>query len=616
MEKFITVDGELVDGEYRILGSSEGTSCVLPSRIRSSTAFSYLLSLAAQGAKLYGYGIGFDVSHWIADLTDKQKARLASEGRCLTQQGTAFYRVSYRPNTFFKVDLLDGMPKPGFVPKSIGSALVCDLMKWHRKSFVEVSYEWDLGDQGGRELVCAGKSGRGKFTGAFLGAVERYNARECELLAELAEEMEHSLKQVGIPISFPLTVGGVAGRLAQKHGTDSLRKQQPEEIKPLLSKAFHGGRMQVTRFGRFRDVRHYDIRSAYGWAMAQLPDMLGTWEHMGGELPGQWSICHVTWNSEDGATPVMPFPLRDEKGYIHYPPKGHGWYWSPIVRGAYHSFPEVDIRITDWWNYTPADPASRPFWYMRDLYEMRQSLARDSDPMAGMLKLLIVATWGRMCGPGGRRKDNSAGMLDWAGMTTALIHERILEIAYLDPKAFISCCVDGLFTESRIALNPFPGDNLGDWSCEHINDLFLLRPACYWAQRDNVWEAKTSGILADSLPISDVLSEWNGNGYRGKLKASQRICRGLLQCHREGDDYSRLGQFEEIQSILHLNPGIGRYGHVCPTYTSGTSEWERWLPYWPPVASVNNESQDFHSRADRRIPEEAAGKAIEEVTDF
>lgn len=363
-------------------------------------------------------------------------------------------------------------------------------------------------------------------------------------------------------------------------------------------------------------VRHYDIRSAYGWAMAQLPDMLGTWSQS--ETCTGWGLCKVQWDLDESKHPVMPFPVRDKSGYIHYPPRGTGWYWYPLFRAACEHYGIQDIKLLDLWTYTPASTV-KPFWYMEELYAARMALAAANDPAAAFIKLLMVSTWGRMCSMGDAKRgwttrdSPTRGLLDWAGMTTALIQERMLNAIHTTgPENFIACCVDGFWTTDLFDCGP-NHNNLGDWASEKVDELFLLRPACYWARRGEEWEAKTSGLPDSDDLLEAVFEQWGCKRHRGAIQTTQRLCRGLLQCYRNGEDYSRLGEFDTVPQVLHLNPGFGRYGHTCPTQSSGEMDWERWLPYWPPVSSVETESVEFTSRTGRTIPEEVAGRAISEV---
>src|SRR5262249_38311763 len=139
--------------------------------------------------------------------------------------------------------------------------------------------------------------------------------------------------------------------------------------------------------------------------------------------PPQWGLIKVQWEIDEGKHPVMPFPWRAEDGRVHYPPRGTGWQWSPIVRGALRNYPGSEIRVREAWHYIP-NSTTRPFDYVSRLFNER--LAAGCNPIAGLLKSIIVSTWGRMCSPG-RRSSKTRGQLTWAGMVTALIQERILD---------------------------------------------------------------------------------------------------------------------------------------------------------------------------------------------
>lgn len=611
------IDGESVSGEYKLIGSNVHR-IVDRDALGSAVCFEFLLDQAATCNRMFGYGIGYDVSHWIKDLTHSQKVRLAKTGMVYTELGLRFYRVSYRPNIYFRVDRLKGCPTSKGGKETMQSALVVDLMRWHRKPFSDVADEWGLVDSIDREIVRHYKAARADFTDEILPAIERYNSKECDMIAELGEEMQASLRQLDLPVSYPLTIGAVAGQLAHRNKVQQYRPDQPNsDITPILPYAFHGGRMQVCRFGQFEDVRHYDIRSAYGWAMAQLPDLNGLWQPVEAFRLNKWGLYFVKWNIDEGQHCVMPFPHRDANGYVHYPPRGCGWYWSPLIKTAMDNYPVGTIEVVHGYCYTPMDEV-KPFGYMEELHATRTALA--GEPCAGMLKLLMVATWGRMCSSGGRRYDKSRpgkngtrGMLDWAGMTTALIQARLLDaIHWTGTNSFISCCVDGFFTTSKVPI--IPRNDLGDWTAEQIDELFLVRPSFYWKSSDGWLDCKTSGIGTNSDTLDEVKAEWTRRNWRGAVMVTQRTCKGLLQCANEGD-FTKLGEFENIKQVISLNPGMGKYGHTCPSVMVNNGKWERWLPYWPPSPDGSTLSSEFKSRMDRTIPEEVAGEAIDEVSE-
>src|SRR5439155_7373782 len=130
-----------------------------------------------------------------------------------------------------------------------GSATVVDLMRWHRKPFSDVADGWGLGTVDSRAVVREIKADRPNFSEVSAGVIERYNRTECEMISELAGEMEHGLRQLGLPVTHPLTCGSVAGRLASQHRVQDWHQDLPGEVSSLVQKAFYGGRMQTCRFG-------------------------------------------------------------------------------------------------------------------------------------------------------------------------------------------------------------------------------------------------------------------------------------------------------------------------------------------------------------------------------
>ena len=608
----VGIDGEsIAPWGYCLLSSSSSARLSERRRLTSRECFDFILSQTGEGIRLFGYGIGYDVCHWVADLSVDEKTRLATKGMTYTQQGATFYRLTYRPNAYFTVQRLRGLPKS----EVTATATVVDLMRWHRKPFVDACEEW-----GATEFpLClrAFKANREGFKSEDTAGIHSYCREECIALANLGEQMTSRLADLGIPVSHPFTAGAVAGALMARNKVHLQWQNAPEGVLEPISRAFFGGREQCSRYGYFENVTQWDVRSAYGWAMTQLPDMLGEWVHFNGELvePTPWSLYKVQWDIDEGRHPVMPFPWRSEDGRVHYPPRGTGWYWSPIVRAAMRQYGDGDLRILDAWHYIPGG-SGKPFGYISDLYEARR-MATD-DPAGGLLKSIIVATWGRMCSPG-QRRSKTRGMLDWAGMTTALIQERMLDAIHATGEGeFVSCCVDGFWTTNTSGVLEGSGE-IGGWSRSDAEELLLLRPACYWNRPEGLgWTAHTSGVPGGLGIVDAALEQWRSAGgwRRGRLDLTQRRVKGLLACSVNGD-YDHLGQFVDLPLSLAFNPGMGRMGHECPSKPPGDT-WRQWNPYWPPVSLPGAESAPFMSRTgivDDRWKERQEANAIEETAD-
>lgn len=616
----IGIDGEsIAPWGYCLLASSGNDSLSLPRRLTSRECLEFLLDQAEPVTRLFGYGIGYDVCHWVADLTDAEKTRLATKGMVYTQQGATVYRLTYRPNAYFTVQRLQGFAKS----KVMASATIVDLMRWHRKPFVNVCEEW-FPDALIYSHLRDFKSKREGFSGRDLVSIAAYCETECRLLERLGKEMTARLSDLGIPASHPFTAGAVAGALMARNRVQDHYREPPESVQGAISRAFFGGREQCSRYGHFENVTQWDIRSAYGWAMTQLPDMNGDWLQFSEGWASErymnaypWSIYKVQWDIDEGKHPVMPFPWRDENGRVHYPPRGTGWQWSPIVRAALRNYQGANIRIVDAWHYIPGNGSGNnsPFGYIGGLYDARRQA--NDDPAGGLLKSIIVATWGRMCSPG-QRPSKTRGQLAWAGMVTSLIQERMIDAIHSTGEGeFVSCCVDGFWTTGH-SRKLEQSSEIGGWSRSEADELLLLRPACYWKRGADAleWTAHTSGIPRGRSLLPEALEQWRSPGgwRRGRLDLTMRRVKGLLACSVDGD-YDQLGKFVDLPLSVSFNPGAGRMGHECPTMKHGET-WRRWLPYWPPTANLDGESAPFISRTgliDDRWRERQEANAIEET---
>lgn len=207
----VSIDGEsIAPFGYCLMCSSAPHRIRERRRLSSSECFEFLLSEGKGADRLFGFGIGYDVCHWIADLTDKEKALLATKGRCYTLQGGRFYRLTYHPGAYFEIDRLEGFPLGKEKARVEQRAVIVDIMRWHRKPLVDVAFDWDCITTETADWLRAMKANRAQFgagTTKEAWDVEEYCEEECTVTTALVEQMVSDAGASGIPISHPFRRG-------------------------------------------------------------------------------------------------------------------------------------------------------------------------------------------------------------------------------------------------------------------------------------------------------------------------------------------------------------------------------------------------------------------------
>lgn len=251
------IDGEAIGGEYALIQSSAGDTLRSPSGPRE--IFEWLLGVGAECDRVCGYGIDYDVCNWLRGLPAQSLTCLRHKGRCYVRLKDGFgahsYSLQYQRGQSFSIARMEtGGKVSGFVR-------VEDLNCWFRAPFVDTALEWDCLSDATAEEMLAHKGLRG-VSDEDIGD---YNAMEVLAMADLYDSVAAFLASVGIPLMSPLTPGNCASRLMQRY------KVPKRYTDPALGEYVKGGWMHTARTGIFEGAAHYDINSAYPWALTELP---------------------------------------------------------------------------------------------------------------------------------------------------------------------------------------------------------------------------------------------------------------------------------------------------------------------------------------------------------
>src|SRR5690242_18808454 len=125
---------------------------------------------------------------------------------------------------------------------------------------------------------------------------------------------------------------------------------------------------------------------------------------------------------------------------------------------------------------------------VRDVYERRQALDRESPGAGTPLKLAGAALWGKLA--------QRAGKAPWhdtidAGLVCAITRAALNDAIALDPGAVLMVATDALYTTRPLPLDV--GEGLGQWKETVLPDLFIVKPGVYWSPSNLEASLKTQG---------------------------------------------------------------------------------------------------------------------------
>ncbi len=473
--RFISVDGEDLDGRYSMLAASTGDSINTPGRdIRIGEACDWLMKLVERERSpdcrliLTGYSINYDIQRMVRTLPLPVIAKVLDRLPVEVKYGGRRYIVTYMPRKCLEVRERGGT----------GYRLY-DVASFFQQAFVSTCKQWipDYAEE--IAFMSTWKARRGGFREEDREEIGRYNDTENRCLDEVMARLWKGFSAFDLrPPTHawgPGAVADVALRVRGMAGVYTKGMEYPEEVRNMIGKAFFGGRAQVFQVGVFDKAYDYDLHSAYPAAISLvLASAKGQWAEDKERLSlHDLGLYHVKWDTPR-ENPLTPFPHRGPGGSITYPHKGEGVYWGIELRAAVQVFGKDHISIEKAWLFSP-DTTECWQWYT-DLANSRVALkAKGEKDLERVAKLVLNSVYGKTAQtkPGPGRWTS----LLWAGLITAFCRARVLELASQNPHAIIFAATDGLMTTEPLDVS---GETrLGDWGRGGEGELFVVQPGVY-----------------------------------------------------------------------------------------------------------------------------------------
>jgi hypothetical protein len=376
-----------------------------------------------------------------------------------------------------------------------------------------------------------------------------YCKMECQLLAELMGVVRNRFAHARLDASPYEGPGPVAGKVLKAHGFKDSEDLLSHEIREWSRKAYYGGRFEIAAHGTIpgQTVYEYDIKSAYPWAMTQLPCLLHgvwSWEEQrtfANQIDGLW-CGFMSWDlrttSDDNPGGFGPLPFRLPDGRIHFPLAGSGWYWSVEAPGYAWVTGQV-LRYHKTCN-------CKPFAWVEEMFKERLAMEADRKGSGIALKLVLNSLYGKLAQRvGSRPYFNSV----WSGLITAMTRARVRTIMF---------ATDAVFTLDPITDLIDLGDGLGSW--EHAgtySELTIFQPGVYFDE--GAAKFKTRGVPVREIQerAPEFIAAANTPDGEVTMQMSNHL--GLRQCIAWGPTrYKDLGNWIDAPRTMRVDPTLKR----------------------------------------------------------
>jgi DNA polymerase type B, organellar and viral len=369
------------------------------------------------------------------------------------------------------------------------------------------------------EIVGTGKDLRGSQSSIEdLPQIIEYWKVEIKCMLELVEELRRVVYGAGMRITRWHGPGELANHAMSTHRIKDHMKEMPDEIRRAARYAYASGRFELFGLGRWvGPIYGYDFNSAYPAGIARLPSFSdGTWHHESNpDRISEFGLHYVRLSRQAGFA-VRPGPVfhRDRHGDISFPWRVNGWYYGPEALEA----AKVGAEITEAWHYIPGP--SRPFEWVRDMYELRRQWKREGKQSQLALKLCLNSMYGKTAQRVGwnakKKKIPPFHQLEWAGWVTAFTRAKIYQyISRIPQEKLIAVETDGFYTTmSPEELGVTDSEELGELGVTVYDECIYLQNGLAWFRSGSlsrgsdwpIWTPKRRGLDPDSFKLSDARS--------------------------------------------------------------------------------------------------------------
>lgn len=590
--RFVIVDGEGFGPTYALLADSDGHEIVNPNGLSSETCFEFLVSLKERSprAVYVGFALGYDINHWVSDLSTSALYALWRTGSVRWED----WWIQWAPTRWFRVKHLP----------TKRSVWIQDSFAFFQSSFLKACAEWGLTIP---EEVRAGKAGRREFTradfeGEGLTRTQTYNRMEMALGVELMNRLREGFRTAGSPLAgwfgaefltkgIELNqwygAGAAATWLLARAGIKRALAPLPPGVEAASLGAYFGGRIEAGYEGRIKGpIYNLDLRSAYPDALRRLPDLSkGHWEKSDRVEPfgSEFAVYRVEWDLPRN-WPYYPLPWRDKEGAIYFPRTGRGWYWAPeawIAQG-------LGARILEGWRFVETSQ-ERPFAWVGAVYQARKGHGPKSG--AGKaLKLGMNALYGKTC-----QREGIFGRVPtfrnwaWAGYVTSYVRAHLWRKTDGFRDKVISFATDGIYATDPLLDDLFPSLNedkgkLGDWERTVYDEMDIVMAGVYRLRKGNDWELYGRGFGKTGVPWESVLVGWKEGRDKLTLTVSRFHTLGECIHVRNGKPWIDRDKWkswtEEVKELRLRSPSLKRIGKP-PTEEAVLS-----APYSPTFGAV------------------------------
>lgn len=490
---------------------------------------------------IVGYGLTYDVEHWIRDLPEKKMLRLKENNSVLWKN----YSIHYIPGKLFSVSKYDKHRK-----EFIASQTVYDIVGFFQSPFAESIRKWNVGTEPEYQFIERMKLARPNFQDIGIETLQ-YNHMEGKHGVKLFRRLRDEYTKLGLRVSRPVGAGAIASAMFRIHRVeDYMPTFQPIPTDVMLQ-GYIGGRFDVAKLGFIPTAYEYDINSAYPHIARNLPCLAhGRFQWTSQYERGSHSLWLVRWRNTENRW--SPFPYRLESGnHIRYFAEGIGYYYGDEVESAIRFDPSIEI--IGGYQFIP-ECEHRPFKWLESYYAARQEMKAQHDFGEIILKLGCNSVYGKLAQSKG--KNPKYQNLIWAGMITSGTRAMLMQAVAQKPSSVFKIATDAVFSTEPLDLPT--GNDLGQWKSIQLTNLLVMGNGIYHAPESE----DSDGVMRNrgfSMKLDWEHIRMNVEEHRPTIviKHTFQKFAGALQRKQ----LSERTMWIDEEQLLDLDPPTGKIEH-------------------------------------------------------
>lgn len=585
-DPFISWDGEGIGDRYILLADSRGNTLFNRDGLSTHDCLEFLLdhgdTQTKRGIHVW-YANDYDVQMILRDMPLFDKSGSEHDFFTLASKGEVIFdrkRITWRPHQQFTIDDY----RTGRHYSSV------DTFKLFQSRFESAAREWCKSVP---DILSRGKASREDFSPWSDEDIIAYNACELTLHVEIMDKFREACWEAGLPVTKWYGPGAIAGDWLRANHIEDHIVDLPREVELRVRQAYFGGRIEGAGWGKVEPWHHYDINSAYPFALTKVISLQNvTWElRKNPRKIGDHTLCHVVWDigtmGKDGKVQTRrwgPFPYRMKTGAILTPMKGEGWYWGVEVRAAKRLYDAPgDIRVLECYDPVPVEEFVFPFSELiQNMAAYRLKLKAEGKPAHKPLKLCLNSLYGKLAQRTRLRWNTKTHewVLDkpslqcyaWAGFVTAHCRAQLLDAIRLAGQEVVMAQTDGVVSTVPI---PLPvGPNLGEWEYEEKEKSGIVVMAGVYQAFDADGELVEGTYhargfdLSKHLDLAPIIDLWEAgvdtDPPKGKKEGGHPLCEaetrsfiGVGRAKQQPSMREHFGTFQPIKKRLGCVPRVG-----------------------------------------------------------